>query len=134
MFVYFMIILHHINLSLWSNFWSLKKLPACHIHHSFQEIICKRPFPFPKLKTFLSRRRYKSELAFGSAINKCLRGLLCISNHREYISWRDVMFILLYAFQILYNTYHTLNNSRTHIRTHLMCIENVFISYNITTV
>lgn len=38
------------------------------------------------LKTFLSGRRYKSELAFGSAMNKWLRGLLCISNREEYIS------------------------------------------------
>lgn len=90
MFFYFMIILHHIHLSLWSNFWSPKGLPSCHVHRSFQEIY---PFPFPKLKTFLSGRGYKFELPLGSAINKCLRGLLCISNHGEYISWRDVMFI-----------------------------------------
>lgn len=44
------------------------------------------------LKTFLSGRRYKSELAFGSAMNKWLRGLLCISNRGEYISWKLILY------------------------------------------
>lgn len=137
MFVYFMIILHHIHLILWSNFWSLKK--GYRLVTSIilsRRSIGMRVFPFPKLKTSLSGRRYMSELTFGSAINKCLRDLLCISNRWEYISGRDVMFNLLYqwnAFQIVYNTYHTLNNSRSYIRTDLKCFENVFISFNITT-
>lgn len=58
-------------------------------------------FLFPKLKKFLSGRRYKSRQALGSAVSQCLRGIpksayrdafqkwiqrlkLCISNHGEY--------------------------------------------------
>ena len=58
-------------------------------------------FVFPKLKKFLSGRRYRSRQALGSAVSQCLRGIpksayrdafqkwiqrlkLCISNHGEY--------------------------------------------------
>lgn len=58
-------------------------------------------FLFPKLKNFLSGRRYNSRQAVGSAVSQCLRGIpksayrdafqkwihrlkLCISNHGEY--------------------------------------------------
>lgn len=58
-------------------------------------------FLFPKIKKFLSGRRYKSRQAIGSAVSQCLRDIpksayrdaflkwiqrlkLCISNHGEY--------------------------------------------------
>ena len=80
-------------------------------------------FLFPKLRKFLSGRRYKSRQALGSAISQCLRGLpksaycdtfqkwiqrlkLCISNHREYFEGMKCSFHYLSQMLLRYRTVH----------------------------
>lgn len=58
MFVYFMIMIQHIHLSLWSSFWFRRRLPS---NHTLQ-IYPRATFLPPQLLKFLSGRLYKFSL------------------------------------------------------------------------
>lgn len=126
MFLYFIVIRQHMNPSLWSTFWSRRRLPFCHNHILSRSSHLRLFFLF--CSCIWSWLQVSTSL--GSAIVQCISGQpksasreafqkwiqrlkSWISNRRENFEGCNVYLIWM-LFEISYNTHYKSNNPRIH--------------------
>lgn len=105
MFTYFMVMLHCISLTLWSNFRRQKSLQSYHTHHNLQ--ICPHPFSILKKSVYLAFVPTSTWLSQQTVPKR--------STKPRKMLKRDVIFMLcnvqfeVNAFEVSYNVQYTSN-------------------------